>query len=131
MTERKLPLGAAPPSNVEEVRLRITRALGGSIDGIHLDRFRRGRVYEVRTLLACYLLAEGAAEPVSDDTPAEILPPEKQLFALSVDPPVQNFDFRKVPEHQMASPPAEAADHVPPRRRRIVKRRSRQRTRAA
>ena len=131
MTERKLPLGAAPPSNVEEVRLRITRALGGSIDGIHLDRFRRGRVYEVRTLLACYLLAEGAAEPVNDDTPAEILPPEKQLFALSVDPPVQNFDFRKVPEHRIASPPAEAADDVPPRRRRTVKRRSRQRTRAA
>ena len=116
---------------MEEVRLRITRALGGSIDGIHLDRFRRGRVYEVRTLLACYLLAEGAAEPVSDDTPAEILPPEKQLFALSVDPPVQNFDFPKAPHHQTVFPPTEAADRVPPRRRRTVKRRSRQRTRAA
>ena len=126
-----MPLGAAPPSNVEEVRQRITRALGGRIDGIHLDRFWPGRVYEVRTLLACYLLAEGAAEPVSDDIPAEILPPEKQLFALSVDPPVQNFDFRKAPQHQMASPPADAADQVPPRRRRTVKRRSRQRTQAA
>jgi len=120
MTERKLPLGAAPPLNMEEVRLRITRALSGSIDGIHLDRFRRGRVYEVRTLLACYLLAEGAAEPVSDDIPGEILPPEKQLFALSVDPPVQNFDFPKAPKHQTAFPPAEAADRVLPRRRRTV-----------
>jgi len=77
----------------------------------------------VRTLLACYLLAEGAAEPVGDDTPAEILPPEKQLFALSIDPPVQNFDFPKAPQHQTAFPPTEAADRVPPRRRRTVNRR--------
>ena len=108
---------------MEEVRLRITRTLGGSIDGIHLDRFHRGRVYEVRTLLACYLLAEGAAEPVSDDTPGEILPPEKQLFAPSIDPPVQKFDFPKAPQHQTAFRPAEAADRLPPRRRRPVRRR--------
>lgn len=75
----------------------------------------------MRTLLACYLLAEGAAEPVSDGTPAEILPPEKQLFALSVDPPVQSFDFRKAPQHQAASPPSEAADRGPRRRRRTVR----------
>jgi hypothetical protein len=122
MMERELPLGDAPPPNVEKVRLRITRTLGGSIDGIHLDRFQRGRVYEVRTLLGCYLLAEGAAEPVSDDTPGEILPPEKQLFAPSVDPPVQNFDFPKAPQHQTAFPPAEAADRVPPRRRPVKRR---------
>jgi hypothetical protein len=124
MTERKLPLGAAPPPNTEEVRLRITRTLGGSIDGIHLDRFRRGRVYEVSTLFACYLLAEGAAEPVSDDTPAEILPPEQQLFAPLGDPPARNLGLPKAPTHETTSAPAEAADRVPPRRRRlIVKRR--------
>ena len=123
MTERKLPLGAAPPLTVEEVRLRITRALGGSIDGIHLDRFRRGRVYEVRTLLACYLLSERVAEPVSDDTPAEVLPPEQQLFAPVVDPPGQNRDFHRASQHQTAFTPSEAADRVPPRRRRTVKRR--------
>ena len=44
-------------------------------------------------ILACYLLAEGAAEPVSDDTPTEILPPEKQMFAPSVDVPAQNHDL--------------------------------------
>ena len=77
------------------MRLRITRTLDGSIDGIQLDRFRRGRVYEVRTLLACYLLAEGAAEPVSDDAPVEILPPENQLFAPVVDPPAQDRDIPK------------------------------------
>ena len=122
MTERKLPLGDAPPPNMDEVRLRITRTLGGSIDGIHLDRFRHGRVYEVRTLLACYLLAEGAAEPVSNDTPAEILPPEQQLFAPVVDPPAQNRDLLTTAPHQKAAL-AEAADRVPSRRRRTVKRR--------
>jgi hypothetical protein len=118
----EVAFGAAPPPNKEEVRLRITRTLGGSIDGIQLYRFRRGRVYEVRTLLACYLLAEGAAEPVSDDTPVEILPPEQQLFAPLVDPPAQNRDLPKAPQHQTAAP-AEAADRVPPRRRRTVRRR--------
>ena len=122
MTERELLLAPHLPPNMEEVRLRITRTLRGSIDGIHLDRFRRGRVYEVRTLLACYLLAEGAAEPVSDDTPVEILPPEQQLFAPVVDPPAPNRQFPEAPQQQTAAP-AEAADRMPARRRRTVKRR--------
>src|SRR5258705_13975986 len=94
----------APPSSMAEVRLRITQTLDGSIDGIHLDRFRRGHVYEVRTLLACYLLAVGAAEPVSDDTPAEILPPEKQMFAPSADEPAQNRGFPKATQHSTTFP---------------------------
>ena len=103
------------------MRLLITRPLDGSIDGIRLDHFRSGRVYEVRTLLGCYLLAEGAAEPVSDDTPGEILPPEKQMFAPSFDARTQNRSFPKV-TRPTAFPLATASDRTP-RRRRTHKRR--------
>jgi hypothetical protein len=46
------------------VRLKITKPLRGSIDGLHVGRFAVGEVYEVGTALANYLLAVGAAEPV-------------------------------------------------------------------
>jgi hypothetical protein len=48
------------------VRLRITRQLSGSIDGIHLDDFVVGFVYDVGTSVGSYLLAEGAGEPVAE-----------------------------------------------------------------
>ena len=50
------------------MRLKITKHLSGSIDGLHLDRFAIGGVYDVGTSLANYLLAIGAAEP--EDEPA-------------------------------------------------------------
>ena len=49
-----------------KVRLRITRALSGSIDGIHLSHFVVGEVYEVGTSVGSFLLSVGAAEPTSD-----------------------------------------------------------------
>src|SRR6185503_304317 len=66
-----------PPA---QMRLRITRQLRESIDGIQFSAFRPGYVYEVGTTIANYLLASGAAEPVEDDEPYLILPPEKHLF---------------------------------------------------
>jgi hypothetical protein len=52
------------------MRLRITRALQGSIDGIQLSRLAKGQVYDVNTSLACYLLSEKLAEPApSDESP--------------------------------------------------------------
>lgn len=48
------------------MRLRITRALSGSIDGIHLSHFVVGEVYEVGTSVGSFLLSVGAAEPASD-----------------------------------------------------------------
>jgi hypothetical protein len=53
------------------VRLKITKRLSGSIDGLHIGRFRVGEVYEIGTSLANYLLAIDAAEPVSDAEPAD------------------------------------------------------------
>jgi hypothetical protein len=62
------------------MRLRITRQLCESIDGIQFSAFRPGYVYKLGSTIANYLLASGAAEPVDDDEPYLILPPEKHLF---------------------------------------------------
>jgi hypothetical protein len=62
------------------LRLLVTQRLSGSIDGIRLDRFRPGSVYEVGSTVGAYLLAVGAAEPVEEETPAEAPSPEGQLF---------------------------------------------------
>ena len=56
------------------MRVRITQALSGSIDGIQLSRFVTGLTYDVGTTLANYLLAEGLAVPVDESTPALVLP---------------------------------------------------------
>lgn len=62
------------------MRVRITKALAGSIDGIQLSRLSRGRVYDVNTSLACYLLSEEMAEPASNDEPAFVVPVARKLF---------------------------------------------------
>jgi hypothetical protein len=55
------------------MKVRITRPLHGSIDGIRLDGYLVGEVYEVGTTLGCYLLAISAATPAADDTPVKPL----------------------------------------------------------
>jgi hypothetical protein len=53
----------------------------GAVDGISLDQFEVGRVYEVCTELGCYLLAMGSAVPADDEVPESArLPPEKRMF---------------------------------------------------
>jgi len=52
------------------MRVRITRALRGSIDGIQLSRLVEGQVYDVNTSLACYLLSEKVAEPADGESAA-------------------------------------------------------------
>ena len=56
------------------MRLKITRRLTGSIDGLQLAHFEPGETYDLGTSLGSYLLALGAAEPLIDETPARILP---------------------------------------------------------
>ena len=48
------------------MRVKITRELRGSIDGIQLTRFIAGEVYNVNASFASYLIAERAAEPAFD-----------------------------------------------------------------
>ena len=61
------------------VRLKITKQPSGSIDGIQLDDFMVGFTYDVGSLLGCYLLAEGLAIPVDDDSPALVMPLKTQV----------------------------------------------------
>lgn len=49
------------------MRLRICRQPAGAIDGLRLEHFRPGVVYDVGTDLANVFLAEGWAEPVRDE----------------------------------------------------------------
>jgi len=48
----------------------------GTIDGIDLEKFAVGNLYDVGTWLGNYLLASGYAVPVNDDKPAPIRPRE-------------------------------------------------------
>ena len=64
------------------MRVRITRRLRGSIDGISLRRFEAGEVYDVGTSLGNYLMACGHAIPVVEEQPtmgAVESPLQKQL----------------------------------------------------
>lgn len=63
------------------MRLRIILPLDGCIDGIRLDVFKPGYVYEVGTLLGCYLLATHAAVP-ADGEPVSL--PPHLLFGSNV-----------------------------------------------
>ncbi|HEY6361814.1 MAG TPA: hypothetical protein VIX63_11955 [Vicinamibacterales bacterium] len=56
------------------MRLRITRVITGSIDGIQFDHFIVGEIYEIGTAVGSYLLAIGAAEPVDEEGPASAVP---------------------------------------------------------
>ena len=92
------------------MRVRITRALSGSIDGIHLHRFIPGCIYDVGTSLGSYLLSERWAEPVADESPALVVPLHGPLFHPGDG------------EHKVVSfPKAEASDRTP--RKRVPKKR--------
>jgi hypothetical protein len=62
------------------MRVRITKVLTGSIDGIQLSKLSMGQVYDVHTTLGCYLLSEEMAEPAPNAVTTAILPVEKQMF---------------------------------------------------
>jgi hypothetical protein len=49
------------------VRVKITRALSGNIDGVQLGQFVVGQVYDVGGSVAAFLLSVRAAVPVSPD----------------------------------------------------------------
>lgn len=56
------------------MRVRILRRGRGRVDGISVDRFEPGFIYEVGTIIGNLLLAEGWAEPVDDQRPAMVIP---------------------------------------------------------
>jgi hypothetical protein len=85
------------------MRIRITQALSGSIDGIQLSRFVTGLTYDVGTTLGNYLLAEGLAVPVDERTPALVLPIQ---------------DYTELESKKPAASEAQDRAHRPRRRRR-------------
>jgi hypothetical protein len=87
------------------MRVRITKALSGSIDGIQLSRFLVGLTYDVGTTIGNYLLSMSAAVPVDAESPALVLPIHD----------VAEVVFHKVPV-------TEASDR-PPRKKSSSKRR--------
>jgi len=54
------------------MRVRITRRMSGTVDGVSLDRFQSGATYEISASLATYLIVNGAATSVDD--PSEQAP---------------------------------------------------------
>lgn len=58
------------------LRIRITRDLTGSIEGIQLGQFRNGHIYDVVTSLGSYLICERCADLVIDESP--VLPLDQQ-----------------------------------------------------
>jgi two-component system, OmpR family, phosphate regulon response regulator PhoB len=66
------------------MHLRICRQLAGSIDGVSLDRFRDGAVYDVGIELASVFLAEGWAEPAADEAQPRPVCPATDIAVVLV-----------------------------------------------
>lgn len=64
------------------MRVRVTRSLTGSVDGIDLSKFIEGLTYEVGTTLANYLLSQGWAVPANAGH--AVLPLNRTLHRPSV-----------------------------------------------
>lgn len=56
------------------MRIRITRHPQGQIDGVPLDRFEPGGIYDVSVSIATYLMVCGCAQAIADTAPARIVP---------------------------------------------------------
>jgi hypothetical protein len=56
------------------MRIRIVRHPRGEIDGVDLNRFKTGELYDVNASIATYLMVGGYAEPVADTRPARVVP---------------------------------------------------------
>jgi hypothetical protein len=75
-----------------------------------LDRFRPGRQYVLGNSLGALFLAEGWAEPVEDDEPAQAVPPTKYLDEMHADRPrIPNLIRDIYPPYYGSL--AQAADH--------------------
>ena len=86
-----------------------------SIDGIRLDHFLPGILYEVGHTLGSYLMAEGWAEPVATEDPAMLIPMTEFEADLSPNPP--NL-VREIYPPYYDAPPSLAADRRRQRRTR-------------
>jgi hypothetical protein len=80
------------------MRIRILhRPSCSSIDGIRLDRFEPGQLYEVGNSLSAVFLAEGWAEPVALDEPAA--PGRPPGPPVKPEPPSASQPYREPPSN--------------------------------
>ena len=56
------------------MRVRITSPARGEVDGIRLEAFQVGLIYDVAPSLGTYLITTSTAEPVGTDEPALVTP---------------------------------------------------------
>jgi hypothetical protein len=61
------------------VRIRVTRQSIGELDGVSLSRFEVGKIYEVATSIATYLIFTNSAESILEERSA--------FFGPTLDPP--------------------------------------------
>jgi CheY-like chemotaxis protein len=66
------------------MRLRILTRPTGTIDGLSLDHFAVGHVYELGTQVACVFIAEGWAELVLDESVELVRPPPREVAAVEL-----------------------------------------------
>ena len=96
------------------MRIRIIQQpTTASIDGIRLDRFERGALYDVGTNLGSLMLAEGWAVPAPADDPALLIP----LHDAHLAPTPSNLII-ETRRSLSADRHSQAADRPPRRRRR-------------
>jgi hypothetical protein len=85
------------------VRIRITRARQGEIDGLDLATFRVGAIYEVAPSVATYLTTTHSAEFVDSEAPAAVVSVSETRISAIVE---------KV--RAVAADTGRADDHEPP-----------------
>lgn len=68
------------------MRIRITRARHGSIDGVNLRVFHEGHTYEVEPSIASYLIVTGSAEAAYEGEPALVVRGRGREVCLSMVP---------------------------------------------
>ena len=56
------------------MRIRIVQRPHGRIDGVELQRFEPGEIYDVNVSIGTYLMVGGYAQAVADSRPARIVP---------------------------------------------------------
>ena len=81
------------------MRLRICRQPTASVDGISVDQFRPGLVYNIGTQLASIFLAQGWAEPLGPDDQSSPVPNRLAALVLVVD---DHTDLRKFTANVLA-----------------------------
>ena len=105
--------------NSRPMRIRvIQRPSATSVDGLELNRFEPGQVYDVGTAMGSLMLSEGWAEPVATETPQPTNASRSSESTYASDAPGARVDERSEAEHRARSTPPPDIDVAADYRRR-------------